>query len=106
MDITVELENKPVRVEVKSAIYRKNKKDPHLTSSYLIQNIKTELFDYIFIVLVTPEGTIEKWAKSKDIKKYCRCGAGHLGNNGYAVHICTNKLHQYDFLHDIEDFPL
>tara|TARA_S200002703_G_scaffold146256_1_gene141153 strand:+ start:628 stop:1146 length:519 start_codon:yes stop_codon:yes gene_type:complete len=105
-DITVELENKPVRVEVKSAIYRKNKKDPHLTSSYLIQNIKTELFDYIFIVLVTPEGTIEKWAKSKDIKKYCRCGAGHLGNNGYAVHICTNKLHQYDFLHDIEDFPL
>jgi hypothetical protein len=105
-DITVELQNKPVRIEVKSAIYKKNKKDPNRTSDYLIQNIKAELFDYIFIVLVTPEGTIEKWAKSKDIKKHCRCTAGSLGNNGYAIHISTNKLHEYDFLHDIEDFPL
>jgi len=103
-DITVELENKPVRIEVKSALYQKLKRYPHLTATYQIQNVKPELFDYIFIVLVTPEGTIEKWAKSKDIKKYCRqCSEG---NNGYQMSITTSKMDKYDFLHDIEDFPL
>ena len=103
-DITVELENKPVRIEVKSALYQKLKKYPQRTSCYLVQNVKPELFDYIFIVLVTPEGTIEKWAKSKDIKKYCRWASE--GNNGYGISINTNKLYKYDFLRDIEDFPL
>jgi len=103
-DITVELNNKPVRIEVKSALYQKNKIYPHLDTTYRIQNVKPELFDYIFIVLVTPEGTVEKWAKSKDIKKYCRYD--HRGCNGYSLCVNINKLHQYDFLHDIEDFPL
>ena len=103
-DITVELENKPVRVEVKSALYQKNKKLPHLTSKYLIANVKPELFDYIFIVLVTPEGTIEKWAKSKDIKTYCKCSTRHC--NGYSLCINSNKIDEYHFLHDIDDFPL
>ena len=103
-DITVELENKPVRIEVKSALYQKFKKYPQHTSCYLVQNVKPELFDYIFIVLITPEGTIEKWAKSKDIQKYCR--SVYEGHNGYQISINTNKLDEYDFLHDIEDFPL
>jgi|TARA_B100000085_G_C18407283_1_gene457121 hypothetical protein len=103
-DITVELENKPVRIEVKSALYQKLKKYPQRTSCYLVQNVKPELFDYIFIVLITPEGTIEKWAKSKDIQKYCRWGCE--GNNGYQMSISTSKMDKYDFLHDIEDFPL
>ena len=101
-DITVELENKPVRIEVKSALYQKMKKTPHLTTSYQIANVKPELFDYIFIVLITPKGTIEKWAKSKDIKQHC----WYRHCNGYSISINTNKLDQYDFLHDIEDFPL
>ena len=103
-DITVELENKPVRIEVKSALYSKDKNSPLRTNIYKIQNVKPHLFDYIFIVLITPEGTIEKWAKSKDIEKYCRWA--NEGNNGYNININTNKLDKYDFLHGVEDFPL
>ena len=96
-DITVNLEDKPVRVEVKSAILKCGQG----RSSYSIQNVKPDEFDYMFIVLVTPDEIILKWAAVKDIRKVCRNRTYHC--NGYALTVNTNNIPKY--YHDLEDFP-
>lgn len=113
-DITVELDHKPVRIEVKSSVKARE------YDSYTLHNIKPELFDFLFIVLITPEGTRVAWCDSNDLQNLCRCRTAHC--NGYQLNINTNKwdnilsdpeadiipfepdnIHEY--LHDIEEFP-
>ena len=100
-DITVNLEDKPVRIEVKSAIQKKGQE-----CAYNIQNVKPYLFDYIFIVLITPEGTRVGWAYSEDVESLCFCKNENC--NGYSIHLSTRKWDrgEYDdWLFDIDDFP-
>ena len=100
-DITVDLEDKSVRIEVKSALRHKGNEQ-----TYSLQNIKYHLFDYIFMVLITPKGTRFGWAYSKDIRKMCRYLTE--GVSGYSININLRKLDrgEYDnWLHDIDDFP-
>jgi len=95
-DITVNLDDKPVRIEVKSALHT-----PNWATSYSMQNIKPKNFDYIFMVLITPEDVIVKWASVKDIKKACKGRKRHA--NGFQVMINENNIP--DYLYDLEDFP-
>tara|TARA_R100001244_G_C5133492_1_gene126348 strand:- start:166 stop:684 length:519 start_codon:yes stop_codon:yes gene_type:complete len=100
-DITANLDDKPVKIEVKSALQSKGTE-----CQYQIQNVKSNLFDYLFIVLVTPEGTRVGWAYSKDIRKMCRYKTEHC--NGYTLSINARKWDRgeyEDWLHDIDDFP-
>ena len=95
-DITVNLDDNPVRVEVKSALYSSN-----CATSYQMQNIKPKNFDYIFFVLVTPEDIIVKWTSVKDMKKVCKRRKRNA--NGFSISICENSIP--DYLYDLEDFP-
>ena len=95
-DITVNLDDKPVRIEVKSALHT-----PNWATSYSMQNIKPKNFDYIFMVLVTPEDVIVKWASVKDIKKACKGRKRHA--NGFQMMVNENNIP--DYLYDLEDFP-
>ena len=61
-DITVALDD-PEKVEVKSALLNSNDR-------YNFCGIKLEAFDYLFIVFVTPNGTVEKWAYAADVAEY------------------------------------
>jgi len=100
-DITVHLDNKPVRVEVKSAMQMKGQE-----GTYLIQGVKSDLFDYIVFALVTPTGVELRWSHRKSIAKHCRWK--NEGKNGHHVSISVNKLKAggYDeWLFHIEDFP-
>ena len=100
-DITANLEDKPVKIEVKSSLQKKGQE-----GSYLIQNVKYKMFDYLFIVLVTPEGTRVGWAYSTDIK--IECCLKNVGCNGYTLAINTRKWDRGDYedwLHDVDDFP-
>jgi len=95
-DITVNLDDKPVRIEVKSALHT-----PNWATSYSMQNIKPKNFDYIFMVLITPEDVIVKWASVKDIKKACKGRKRHA--NGFQIMVNENNIP--DYLYDLEDFP-
>lgn len=95
-DITVNLDDMPVRVEVKSALH-----SPKSVNSYNMLNIKPKNFDYIFIVLVTPEEITVKWASVSDIKKVCKNKQRHA--NGFALAVNRNKIPEY--FYDLEDFP-
>lgn len=95
-DITVNLDDSPVRVEVKSALYSSS-----CATSYQMQNIKPKNFDYIFFVLVTPEDIIVKWTSVKDMKKVCKHRKRNA--NGFSISICENSIP--DYLYDLEDFP-
>tara|TARA_Y100000004_G_scaffold140228_1_gene159307 strand:- start:20 stop:538 length:519 start_codon:yes stop_codon:yes gene_type:complete len=100
-DITVNLEDNPVKIEVKSAIQTKGQE-----CTYKVYNIKPRLFDYLFIVLITPEGTRVGWAYSEDVENMCFYKNEHC--NGYAFCLNTRKWDrgEYDdWLFDIEDFP-
>jgi len=101
-DITVDLEDKPVRIEVKSALVAKTKntKNP----AYRFQNIKPEHFSYLFFALVTPDGVEIYWTTKKDYKQNAACS---YGNNGFTTNIAYEKLMSggYYWLNDIEDFP-
>ena len=95
-DITVNLDDSPVRVEVKSALLSQRS-----VTSYHMQNIKPKNFDYIFMVLVTPEDVIVKWASVKDIKKVCK--GLNRQSNGFSIFVRENSIP--DYLYDLEDFP-
>lgn len=102
-DITVDLD-KPKRIEVKSSLYH----DPNKGSGYRFVNISPEHFDYLFIVFVTPKGTIEKWAHVKDVKKLCKNRKRHA--TGYQLTYTLNSTHGKtvplpECFHDMEDFP-
>ena len=99
-DITVDLD-KPVRVEVKSALIKKSNWEKYGHQYFQFTNIKPKYFDYLFIVFVTPKGTIEKWAKSEDVKKLCKTKKRNC--NGWAIQFGTDNIP--DFFYDIEDFP-
>tara|TARA_R110001583_G_scaffold18145_1_gene72599 strand:- start:1595 stop:2101 length:507 start_codon:yes stop_codon:yes gene_type:complete len=96
-DITVSLDDKPVRVEVKSALHSGRIYD----TSYSMQNIKPKNFDYLFIVLVTPNGTIIKWAYGEDIKNIVKQRTRHA--NGFQLNIHKDKIP--DCFYDFDDFP-
>tara|TARA_Y100001951_G_C11116955_1_gene170642 strand:- start:18 stop:536 length:519 start_codon:yes stop_codon:yes gene_type:complete len=100
-DITVDLEDYPVKIEVKSAMQQKG-----CEGNYNILNVKYYFFDYLFIVLVTPEGVRIGWAYTKDIKRMCLYRTEH--SNGYAFSLNTRKWDRgeyKDWLFDIDDFP-
>lgn len=99
-DITVNLEDKPVKVEVKSSIQKKG-----FAGAYQIANVKPWLFDYLFVVLVTPEGTKVAWAKSSDVSKFCTTKTENC--NGYMLNLNIKKFERgaYPWLRDISDFP-
>jgi hypothetical protein len=100
-DITVDLEHGPVKIEVKSALRKKG-----YESQYQLQNIKPNLFNYIFLVLITPDGIRMSWAESEKVRNMCRYKIE--GISGYSIFININKWNrgEYDdWLFDIEDFP-
>ena len=105
-DITVDLD-KPKRIEVKSSLYRP-RDATNSKSSYSFVNITPEHFDYLFIVFVTPKGTIEKWAHAKDVKKLCKNKKRYP--TGYVLNYTLNSTHGRaaalpECFHDMEDFP-
>ena len=95
-DITVNLDDSPVRIEVKSSTCTR-----HCPTHYGLQNIKPKNFDYMFMVLVTPEDVIVKWASVKDVKKACKNKNRHA--NGFYVSVNVNNIPNY--FYDLEDFP-
>ena len=97
-DITVDIPDRPVRVEVKSSLL--NYKRPYGTT-YSFQNIKFENFDYLVVVFVTPRGTIEKWATKEDLQEFFSDKKRH--GNGYTLATATHLIP--DFFQEMEDFP-
>lgn len=96
-DITVNHDHVPVRVEVKSSIYRNRS-----GNSYKLEKIKCECFDYIFIVLISPQEVILKWAETKDIKRDLEEGNTKCNDGGYTLSVHINKIPEY--FNDLEDF--
>jgi len=103
-DITVDLA-KPKRIEVKGSLVHG---PPESAGVYKFQAISPEKFDYLFIVFVTPKGTIEKWAHTKDVKKLCKNRRKQA--SGYQLSYTLNSTHGKtvplpECFHDMEDFP-
>ena len=99
-DITVDLDDKPVRVEVKSSLAQLNKSTGVVR--YLHKAVSPEHFDYVFFVWVKPEGIAIKWAHVSDLQAFCDTKRKHP--LGYAISSPQEEWH--DWMHDIEDFPL
>ena len=100
-DITVDLDDKPVRVEVKSSIIGKQGWTKYRTVSFLFTNIKPPNFDYLFLVFMGEYGIEIKWCTTEDICDFFSCHTRHC--NGYALSCTPSTLP--DFLQDLEDFP-
>jgi len=100
-DITVDLEHGPVKIEVKSALRKKGHE-----KQYYLQNIKPHLFNYVFLVLITPDGIRIGWAHSKKIRNMCRYKIEGLCGYSISVNIDKWDRGEYDdWIFDIEDFP-
>jgi hypothetical protein len=100
-DITADLECGPVKIEVKSALRMKGNE-----KTYVLQNIKPHLFEYLFLVLITPEGVRMGWANSEEIAELCSWKTERA--SGYSITVNLDKWEsgEYDdWLFDIEDFP-
>ena len=92
-DITVDIPDRPVRVEVKSSLLN--------CRNYKFMGIKFENFDYLVVVFVTPIGTIEKWATKEDVQEFLSDKKRH--GNGYTLHAMPHTIP--DFFQEMEDFP-
>ena len=94
-DITVDIPDGPVRVEVKSSLLKDN---------YQFQGIKVKNFDYLVIVFVTPRGTIEKWATTEDLQEFFSNGnGGKRQAHGRTISMSVHTIP--DFFQEMEDFP-
>jgi hypothetical protein len=99
-DITVDLNDKPVRVEVKSSLAQLNRSTSAVR--YLHKAVSPEHFDYIFFVWVKPEGVAIKWAHAHELQAFCD------SKTKYPLGYSISSIHEdwHDWMHDIEDFPL
>ncbi len=99
-DITVDLNDKPVRVEVKSSLAQLNRSTSAVR--YLHKAVSPEHFDYIFFVWVKPEGVAIKWAHADELQAFCD------SKTKYPLGYSISSIHEdwHDWMHNIEDFPL
>ena len=95
-DITVDIPDRPVRVEVKSALLNSS-----TGRGYNFMGIKFENFDYLVVVFVTPRGTIEKWATKEDLQEFF--SDKKRRGNGYTLGTSPHTIP--DFFQEMEDFP-
>jgi len=107
-DVIVNLGHEIVRVEVKSSLSSGLNCDSSV-NGYRMQGIKCEKFDYIFIVLITPNGIIFKWATVEDIERDLTNRREKNGHNkvkvgGECLNLSVNKIPKY--FNDLEDFTL
>lgn len=88
--------NDHIRCEVKTA-----KMTLHSSKYkyYFMQKIKPECFDILFMVFVTPKGTVFKWTESKYVTKYIKEYNCKRGKEGYTIRFdstCDNPNMAYD----------
>lgn len=88
--------NDHIRCEVKTA-----KMNLHSSKYkyYFMQKIKPEYFDILFMVFITPKGTIFKWTESKYVTKYIQEYNCRRGKEGYTIRFdstCDNPNIAYD----------
>lgn len=63
--------DKDYRIEVKLATYGMLYQTPKKKYyGYSFRNIKPDLFDYLFLILVTPDGLLVKWTDVESVKYY------------------------------------
>ncbi len=101
-DITLDLPNGPVRVEVKSALMGHN----NGKRNFKMQNIKPHNFDYIVFAFVHPtDGIILKWCDRKEFMSWAY--DRKEGKTGYALNFNARDgiKHKYISLQDMDDFP-
>lgn len=97
-DVMVGLDNRPVRVEVKSCICNKKAWTNFQAENYTIAAVKPELFDFLFAIKIRPYGVEVKWCHTSDLQGWI---TQKRGQQGYRLPI-TNWP---DFFYDLEDFP-
>jgi hypothetical protein len=101
-DITVELTDRPVRVEVKSACVSNSNKT---NKRFFFMGICPESFEYIVFAFVHPtEGIILKWTTSERFWDQWACKRKE-SRKGYNLPIPLDLVHKYVELFDMEDFP-
>ena len=100
-DIAVALEDRAVRVEVKSSLFNS-------LGKFQFQGIKLEregrsyrAFDFLFLVFLHPTGTTVKWCTRDDI--YNR--VSHTKSNGGKFQLGLRLENIPSFFQDLEDFP-
>jgi len=97
-DITMDMQDKPVRIEVKSSMVRAK------TNSLNFFGVKPDSFEYIFFGFVMPTGIQIKWATVEGVKEYCK--GRKYGRAGYTVIINdADNWDEFDWMYDLEDFP-
>ena len=111
-DITVNLDDSPVRIEVKSSLMGKGEWNKHKRAQFLLQNIKPDNFDYLFIVLIKKNDVMIKWCTADDMQLYFDDNLTNEQTNGYNVSIVENRQRvkssalDLDMFYDLEDFPV
>ena len=102
-DITVELTDRPVRVEVKSACVSGGK--GYTNHRFLFMGICPERFEYIVFAFVHPtEGIILKWTTSEKFKQQWSSKRKE-SRKGYNLPVSLDMAHKNVELFDMEDFP-
>jgi len=71
------LVNNDIRIEIKCATAR------HGNSSYVIQKMKPEHFDVVFMVFIAPDKQEIKWSTQRDVKNWASGRA--RGAEGYSI---------------------
>lgn len=100
-DITVELADRPVRVEVKSACVSGTDKDPR----FLFMGIIPESFEYIVFAFVHPtEGIVLKWTTGEKFTDQW-ASKRKESRKGYNLPVATGMTHKHVELFDMDDFP-
>lgn len=88
--------NDQIRCEVKTAKLTLNQ---NKYKYYTLQKIKPELFDILFMVFITPKGTIFKWTETKYVTRYLQEHNKKRGKEGYTIRFdetCDNINMAYD----------
>tara|TARA_Y100000004_G_C8718187_1_gene328915 strand:+ start:109 stop:627 length:519 start_codon:yes stop_codon:yes gene_type:complete len=101
-DIAVALEDRAVKVEVKSALFNSQ-------GTFNFQGLTLEregrsyrAFDFLFCVFLHPTGTTVKWCMRDDVYDWIK----HTKSSGGKFSFQGLRLHKLpDFLRDLEDFP-
>ena len=101
-DIAVALEDRAVKVEVKSALFNSNG-----TFNFCSINLEREgrpyrAFDFLFCVFLHPTGSTIKWCTRDEVYDRVR----HTTGRGGKFQFQGLQLHKLpSFLRDLEDFP-
>jgi hypothetical protein len=68
--------NHSIRAEVKMATFRKS-------GRYVCEKVKPELFDIVFMLFLTPDGMVIRWATTEDVQDWA---SWHKrGKEGYSI---------------------